>query len=509
MNGAPRSFPLFIWPIEHPLNAGIALGNYVDDDPSGAVHDYMGFDSTYDGHLGTDFGMYSFRAMDRGEEVFAAAGGTVAFKQDGKFDRSVGPPWPDDGNYLGIDHGDGSFAFYLHLRKNSITVDVGETVAQGQILGLAASSGYSWGPHLHFETGEYAPTWTFRDPWNGTYNMLPSLWVDQEPYVGDDLTIIHDMGIVTEDGAGGDFGNIPYNLLIEGFVPAAVFGTSETKLAMWVLFQGNPGGSFRMEVRKPNGALFYWNEFPISFKAFPQTGFFPFNWSGSVGSGDHGTWQAQVFVGGSPVITKTFVVGAATRYAPRFWPVAGRSFRINGAVQRDTLRVAAGTGATSFSLVSPPSFVTLESDSIVRIAAASTQATRSVFFYAVATNASADKDTMAYHVVDPTKPLETPTGIDLTEDEAFRSVMGLAFPNPFREETTIRYSLPGAAGATFTIVDVAGRVVQRVMEPESGGTRTFSWNGRDAQGRPVPAGVYFLRLQSGDVEASQKLLRTP
>lgn len=504
------SHPLLLWPMEHPLNQGTLLGNYPDDDPEpGAIADYMGANAAGDGHTGTDFGIHSFRAMDRGVEVYAAADGVVAYKQDGLFDRSIGAPWTDDGNYLAIDHGDGSLAWYLHLRKRSLTVDTGEAVTAGQMIGFAGSSGYTWGPHLHFELGDYLPGWTVRDPWHGTYNTLPSLWIAQEPYVGDVPAIVHDLDILTPAAAGGNWIGVTYEQLLEGFVPCPAYGSDEVELGLWILFQGNPGGEFAMEVLRPDGSLFWTVTFPIAFQAFPQTGIFPFEWAARLEPTDHGTWTARARVGGAPVVEKTFLVGASTRHAPRFRP-AGRSYRIDGTVQRDTLRVDALGGPAVFTLLDAPAFVTLEDDSVLRVDAISTQPARSFFFQVQAANATADTDTMWCHVVDPSKPIENPVGTPWVDAAAAGPLrLAPASPNPFRSATTIRYTVPSRGAAAVTIVDVTGRTIRRFADAAdaAGGSRAVVWDGRDRTGAPVPAGVYFVRLDSPDGRATGKLLR--
>ena len=53
------------------------------------------------------------------------------------------------GNMLIIDHGNGITTLYGHASK--LCVKLGDTVNQGDIIMKAGSTGYSTGPHLHFE----------------------------------------------------------------------------------------------------------------------------------------------------------------------------------------------------------------------------------------------------------------------------------------------------------------------------------------------------------------------
>jgi murein DD-endopeptidase MepM/ murein hydrolase activator NlpD len=53
------------------------------------------------------------------------------------------------GNVVYLDHGDGTQTRYAHLSR--IDVQVGERLRQGDVLGLAGSTGASTGPHVHFE----------------------------------------------------------------------------------------------------------------------------------------------------------------------------------------------------------------------------------------------------------------------------------------------------------------------------------------------------------------------
>lgn len=53
------------------------------------------------------------------------------------------------GNVVWVDHGGDVLSVYAHL--SSISVQAGERVAGGQVLGLSGSSGDATAPHLHFE----------------------------------------------------------------------------------------------------------------------------------------------------------------------------------------------------------------------------------------------------------------------------------------------------------------------------------------------------------------------
>lgn len=55
------------------------------------------------------------------------------------------------GNHIVIQHADGNYTLYGHLAEGSITVDVGDSVKQGQVIAKVGNSGKSTGAHLHFE----------------------------------------------------------------------------------------------------------------------------------------------------------------------------------------------------------------------------------------------------------------------------------------------------------------------------------------------------------------------
>lgn len=79
-----------------------------------------------------------------GKNIYAAQGGTVitAFNDSG---------WHGGyGNYVIIDHGGGISTVYAHC--SATTVDVGQVVSKGDVIGYVGTTGWSTGNHLHFET---------------------------------------------------------------------------------------------------------------------------------------------------------------------------------------------------------------------------------------------------------------------------------------------------------------------------------------------------------------------
>ncbi|MDQ8733999.1 peptidoglycan DD-metalloendopeptidase family protein [Paenibacillus sp. LHD-38] len=86
-------------------------------------------------HTGMDF------AAPQGTDIYAAEDGVVLVAQS----------WSSYGNCVIIDHGNGLWTLYGHIRNGGIKVEKGETVKKGQKIAEVGSTGNSTGPHLHFE----------------------------------------------------------------------------------------------------------------------------------------------------------------------------------------------------------------------------------------------------------------------------------------------------------------------------------------------------------------------
>jgi hypothetical protein len=84
-------------------------------------------------------------------------------------------------------------------------------------------------------------------------------------------------------------------------------------------------------------------------------------------------------------------------------------------------------------------------------------------------------------------------------------------PNPFNPATEISFVLPGEPGKVFPTVveifDLAGRRLNRILEADlPTGTHSVRWLGQDASGKKVGSGLFFGRIQAGDLETVVKLI---
>jgi hypothetical protein len=93
------------------------------------------------------------------------------------------------------------------------------------------------------------------------------------------------------------------------------------------------------------------------------------------------------------------------------------------------------------------------------------------------------------------------TGLDLSKPWL------TAYPNPARLGLNISYNITSTATTHLRIYDAAGKVVANLMDAaRPHGQYVTYWSGLAANGKQVPAGIYFVKLESGDTRLTQKLI---
>ena len=282
--------------------------NYVDLDPGFGDVDYRGGPFTYDSHNGIDFTLPNFSAMDAGVPVMAAAEGTVIFMFDGGFDRETAGGNFDSTNFVTIDHGDGWWTEYIHLRRDSITVQVGDHVAPGEIIGEVGSSGNSTAAHLHFNVFNGEPVEPYLDP--------DLFWIDPLPYQGDfNVSIAH----------GTTLGD-PFPTLLQGERPPDkhVFLYGQ-EVWLWNVISTTGDNTIEVLWIDPNGAehaRHVWTDIEAIRGGF---------WLGVLflpGDAQLGQWEAAFLVDGEELSRETFTVAAVGTAEIRI--DQGDQFIVNG-----------------------------------------------------------------------------------------------------------------------------------------------------------------------------------
>lgn len=240
------------------------LQNQVDHNltPNGALTDYNCGTRTYDwatgNHEGTDYILWPYpwkRMQENTMEIIAAAPGIIINKKNAASDLNClnngNPNW----NGIVVEHSDGSIAIYMHFKKNSATTkEIGDTVAAGEFIGIAGSSGSSTIPHLHFEIRDANDN--LIDPYKGTCNTInaDSWWATQENYYVPRINRISTHYSITDDTT------CP---VVENTYERLNFNNGDLMVLKLYYRDIKPGDVTHIKITSPNGVVssdFSWTQ---------------------------------------------------------------------------------------------------------------------------------------------------------------------------------------------------------------------------------------------------------
>jgi hypothetical protein len=86
-------------------------------------------------------------------------------------------------------------------------------------------------------------------------------------------------------------------------------------------------------------------------------------------------------------------------------------------------------------------------------------------------------------------------------------VLDQNYPNPFNPVTTIRYGIPQPGDVKLVLYNILGqKVVMLADAVREAGYHQVVWDGRDRNGVPCAAGVYFYRLEANDFVSTKKMV---
>jgi len=98
--------------------------------------------------------------------------------------------------------------------------------------------------------------------------------------------------------------------------------------------------------------------------------------------------------------------------------------------------------------------------------------------------------------------------VDLSEFTPEITWARVAGASPAVGDSRIAFNLAGSAETRLDLFDVRGALVRTVLAGRlSAGEHEIAWNGRDARGCALGAGMYFYRLSAGDRQLSGQLVR--
>lgn len=142
-------------PVDDPqVSAPAAPPVLAQAEPAGPVMRTMSFVEPVSGRaINSLFGMRRLGGepgarMHKGVDIAAPMGTPVLAAAEARVFR-IGSDPGGYGNFVELTHPNGMTSFYAHLSR--IDVASGDVVPSGYRIGLVGSTGYSTGPHLHFE----------------------------------------------------------------------------------------------------------------------------------------------------------------------------------------------------------------------------------------------------------------------------------------------------------------------------------------------------------------------
>ena len=91
---------------------------------------------------------------------------------------------------------------------------------------------------------------------------------------------------------------------------------------------------------------------------------------------------------------------------------------------------------------------------------------------------------------------------NIYQDGPHRFELAELYPNPFNPSTEIQFTLPVEEYVRLSAYDIRGQEVDVIFEGiQAGGQHYYTWNAGN-----LPSGVYYIRLQAGNLAGSQKAL---
>jgi hypothetical protein len=115
----------------------------------------------------------------------------------------------------------------------------------------------------------------------------------------------------------------------------------------------------------------------------------------------------------------------------------------------------------------------------------------------------------SYYIIDDLSFDSPVTVFEINGDLDDQFVLNQNYPNPFSGDTEIHFQVPSPMNVKIKIFNILGQEIFELADRKfESGKHTLRWNGRDYNGNKVAKGIYFYRLQSGELSQAKKMYLT-
>ncbi|MDO9001601.1 MAG: T9SS type A sorting domain-containing protein [Bacteroidota bacterium] len=88
------------------------------------------------------------------------------------------------------------------------------------------------------------------------------------------------------------------------------------------------------------------------------------------------------------------------------------------------------------------------------------------------------------------------------------TITAFAFPNPFNNSISIRYSLNQNAAVTIEITDILGKKIgSYTIGEQTKGTHTWVWDEKEVKGNSISSGIYFYKIKANNYSFKSKIIK--
>jgi hypothetical protein len=104
-----------------------------------------------------------------------------------------------------------------------------------------------------------------------------------------------------------------------------------------------------------------------------------------------------------------------------------------------------------------------------------------------------------------------PTAVEEEEEEGSITPKDFelyqSYPNPFNNQTIIKYNLFKSCQVSLTIYNILGQKVKTLFEGyQEAGFKIVNWDGKDERGKDLASGIYFYQLKAGEVTQTKRMV---